>query len=162
MTTAGGSTTSQSNRAPGDLALNLRNSFESEIWDDNASVVFVAKDLLVDSVVAGATLDVCSLVIGTPVKCRVEVHAQARAEAGAATSIWSAAVRQDTVLTDISSSTNTWPAGFAANISWFGELDLEPGKYTLDIRISVDAASADMDFYNKKLLVRRGRKPSNV
>lgn len=159
---AGGAVTPQSNRAPADLALNLRNSFESEIWDDNASVVFVAKDLLVDTIVAGATLAVCSLEVGTPVKCRLEVHAQARAEAGGATSIWSAAVRQDTVATDVSSSTNTWPAGFAANIAWFGEIDLEPGKYTLDMLISVSSLSANMDFYNKKILARRGRKPSSV
>lgn len=156
-----GPNTPQANRAPSNAARVLRNSFEDEIWDDNASIVFEATDLTGDTIAAGAGLTVCNLEVGTPVPSRFEISAQVRATSGSAVN-WTATVRNGGVLTDTSSQAVIWPAGFSELVAFKGTIDVEPGLYTLDIRIEQDAASNSADFYNKRLIVRRGRKPSTV
>lgn len=154
--------TPQANRAPNDLSRNLRNSFESEAWDDNASVVWEAPgDLGIDTVTAGNSLVVCSVEIGTPVDARLHLEAQVYGIVAGGAGIWSAYIRQAT--TDmIWSETLRWPDGFANNVVWTGTVDVAPGKWEFDIEITVDALSVNMDFYNKRLICRRGRKPSTV
>lgn len=155
--------THQANRAPGDLKLNLRNSFESETWDDNASVIYAATpDLTVDTVAIGGTLVVCSISVGTPVQARFQVEAQVHAHANGGAVIWNSFVRLATIDT-IWSEVMRWPSGFSSNVVWTGPIDVAPGQYTLDIKLVVDALSpTGVDFYNKRLLIRRGRKPSTV
>lgn len=153
--------TPQANRAPNSLARNLRNSFESEAWDDNASVVWEAPtDLTSDTIAAGAALVVCSFQIGTPIEARLQLEAQVHGAVSGGAGIWSAYIRQDTVDT-IWSETMRWPDGLSSNVVWTGTVDVAAGVYTFDINISVDALSVGIPFRNKRLICRRGRKPSS-
>lgn len=152
--------TPQANRVNPTQASILRNNYESELWDDNASVLWEAPtDLTIDTVNTGATLDVCELEVGTQVDCRFHVIAQAHALVAGGAGIWSGMITVDGV-DQISSEVMRWPDGLSSNVVWTGTVDLTAGLHTLGIRLGVDAASVNIDFYNKRLIVRRGRKPS--
>lgn len=136
----------------------LRDKWESELWDDLPLTVYnEAPDDAVDVVVAGTTLVVCSFSLSTYVPSRLQVTAQAMAYLTAGASVWSAQVRLDTV-NSIWSEVQRWPAGFSSTLTWNGTIDVNPGTYTLDIELSVDALGTDIEFYQKRLIVRRGRR----
>ncbi len=139
----------------------FRQSGETEQWDDLALVVFSATDEGLDTVVAGGTLTTCTLIVASPVPCRLDMHAMTMGVATGGGGIWSAFVRVDAANTSWS-ETQRMAAGTSATCSWFGVVDVTAGSHTLDIKFTVDALSVAMDFYAKRLQVRRGRPVPSV
>lgn len=135
-----------------------RSQFEQELWDDIANVIYLAENAAPQTVAGGGSLIVCSLDIPCPVKCRLDIIAQSTAFLNAGTPPtfeWGAYVRVDGIDTiDMGFARQATNTGFP--VTWFGAVDVDPGTRVVDIILYPDTT---MDFYYKRLKVRRGRTP---
>lgn len=127
-----------------------RSEYDKELWDDLANVIYYAES----TAIVNANTDgfFCSMDIPCPVKCRLEITAQAYADSDAD---WSGFIQIDGV-----DNHTTQPTvennSTSILVSWFRCPDVEPGTHTVRIRVRPNIT---VGFYNVQLKVRRGRIP---
>lgn len=150
------------------IPVSERFSYESELWDDYANVVFTNEVAPVETYPAtsfdtgvASPSNLPYLEIPCPVAARLDIR-------------WTSLVKGEAAAVDV-------VMGFIASVAlgayfdpaWSGPLtgdttqplaggrafDFPPGNHIVALYISVGAGSADVTLYQSSLVVRRGRKP---
>lgn len=132
-----------------------RNSYESELWDEMANVIFSDVTEGPDTVLAGASDTIFTITIPCPVKTRLEIHAQTVPDASGMALVVSLGILLDGVLS-ITTGDAAFPAGSVIPLTLMGTLDVNPGPHILAVEAVADPGN-DTDFYRTRIIVRRGR-----
>jgi hypothetical protein len=136
----------------------LRNSFDSEIWDDLANVIFSASYADFPGIAVGPATSIGTLTIPAPLPCRVQIIFRSTEVVPAGASGVQRCLLDGTEIPTTATQCGAAGALGPITMTYTATADLTMGVHILTFQVQSFTAAVDFNVNNVE--VRRGRVPS--